>query len=150
MELEGMRRGHLHNFGPILNKWTYFPKYKKRVKIIKLLSIHLLFIKFKVTSNSWEHQKTKREDLGITGQSFPSIQLPLLSFNYQKMRNRKEKKKKSTLEDGISDLKRNNISQKKKKVHLSIQSDSFQHCLAKNAKCLEYEQKSMTFSFKVI
>lgn len=35
-----------------------------------------------------------------------------------------ERKKKSTLEDGISDLKRNNISQKKKKkkskVHLSI------------------------------
>ena len=92
MELEGMRRGHLHNFGPILNKWTYFPKYKKRVKIIKLLSIHLLFIKFKVTSYSWEHQKTQREDLGITGQSLPSIQLSLLSFSYQKMRNRKEKK----------------------------------------------------------
>ena len=92
MELEGMRRGHLHNLGPILNKWTYFPKYKKRVKIIKLLSIHLLFIKFKVTSYSWEHQKTQREDLGITGQSLPSIQLSLLSFNYQKMRNRREKK----------------------------------------------------------
>ena len=63
----------MESFGHILNKWTHFPKHKKRVKIIKLLSIHLFCIKFKSDIILMGEPEDKREDLGITGQSFPSI-----------------------------------------------------------------------------